>query len=102
MLALVVVAVADTTTKRGLKTPVDLSVPASKDAATNRLRDVARETKPFVPVDCEKAPAPGSTRDPRCSYGTNGPMMPAVPQVPADSQSGRRPVVENPPVRLNQ
>ncbi len=99
MLAIVVVAVADTTTKRAAKAPVDLSVPAQRDSDAARLREVAREPKPAMGIDCEKASQP---RDPRCTYGKNGPIMPIVPQVPAEAQSGRRPVVENPPVRLNQ
>jgi hypothetical protein len=102
MLALVVVAVADTTTKKAIKGGVDLSVPVPRDADANRLREVAREPKNPVPTDCEKAPKPGQMRDAACSYGPNGPMMPAVPQNPADASSGRRPVVENPPVRLNR
>lgn len=102
MLALVVVAVADTTTKKAMKGGVDLSVPASKDADAARLREVAREPKNPVPTDCEKAPAPGQTRDAACTYGPTGPMMPAVPQNPADASSGRRPVVESPPVRFNR
>jgi len=99
MLAIVVVAVADTTTKRAIKAPVDFSVPAQRDSDAARLREVAREPKPAMAVDCGKTSEP---RDERCVYGKNGPLMPVLRQIPAEAQSGRRPVVENPPVRLNQ
>jgi hypothetical protein len=102
MVALVVVAVADTTTKRGDAAKADLTVPVMKDADAARLRNVAREADPVVPVDCEKTPAKGARRDARCTYGPTGPRMPVVPQNPSDASSGRRPVVENPPVRLNR